>query len=337
MVHENGVTTLKIENPCREEIVFGPDGLPKVKPSQEHGIGLKNVKAVVDQYGGVLMCGQTDGVFTLKAVLSPQKAEMPSGKSGPTGGTAVRAVLTVLLCVVCLNCMPGLAQALEGVPVLGQAVRIVDLRTYGLRWGDTAISGELPVLEETAPAGAAGTEPVGNGAAEMDRQTQAYIAQVQETFLQYALREYQGYVASDTGYRVLRDDAELLSLCFYTTLNAGGSVEYSRYFTLDKATGELLALCDLFLEGSDYIGAISADILRQMEEQVAAGEGDYFIPGGIWSEEECFQSIDADQNFYLDADGHLVIVFDEYEVAPGSMGMPSFVIEQQAIADILAR
>ena len=337
VAHENGVTTLKIENPCREEIVFGPDGLPKVKPSQEHGIGLKNVKAVVDQYGGVLMCGQTDGVFTLKAVLSPQKAEMPSGKSGPTGGTAVRAVLTVLLCVVCLNCMPGLAQALEGVPVLGQAVRIVDLRTYGLRWGDTAISGELPVLEETAPAGAAGTEPVGNGAAEMDRQTQAYIAQVQETFLQYALREYQGYVASDTGYRVLRDDAELLSLCFYTTLNAGGSVEYSRYFTLDKATGELLALSDLFLEGSDYIGAISADILRQMEEQVAAGEGDYFIPGGIWSEEECFQAIDADQNFYLDADDHLVIVFDEYEVAPGSMGMPSFVIEQQAIADILAR
>ena len=337
VAHENGVTTLKIENPCREEIVFGPDGLPKVKPSQEHGIGLKNVKAVVDQYGGVLMCGQTDGVFTLKAVLSPQKAEMPSGKSGPTGGTAVRAVLTVLLCVVCLNCMPGLAQALEGVPVLGQALRIVDLRTYGLRWGDTAISGELPVLEETAPAGAAGTEPVGNGAAEMDRQTQAYIAQVQETFLQYALREYQGYVASDTGYRVLRDDAELLSLCFYTTLNAGGSVEYSRYFTLDKATGELLALSDLFLEGSDYIGAISADILRQMEEQVAAGEGDYFIPGGIWSEEECFQTIDADQNFYLDADGHLVIVFDEYEVAPGSMGMPSFVIEQQAIADILAR
>ena len=74
-----------------------------------------------------------------------------------------------------------------------------------------------------------------------------------------------------------------------------------------------------------------------MEEQVAAGEGDYFIPGGIWSEEECFQTIDADQNFYLDADDHLVIVFDEYEVAPGSMGMPSFVIEQQAIADILAR
>ena len=98
----------------------------------------------------------------------------------------------------------------------------------------------------------------------------------------------------------------------------------------------MLALSDLFVEGSDYIGAISGDILRQMEEQVAAGEGDYFIPGGIWSEEECFQAIDADQNFYLDESGSLVIVFDEYEVAPGSMGMPRFVIDEQAISDILA-
>ena len=73
--HENGVITLKIENPCQEEIALGPDGLPRVRPSEEHGIGLKSVKTVVNHYGGVLVCGQTDGVFTLKAVLSPEKAD----------------------------------------------------------------------------------------------------------------------------------------------------------------------------------------------------------------------------------------------------------------------
>lgn len=328
--HETGVTTLKLENPCGEEIAFGPDGLPKAGPSEEHGIGLKNVKAVVEQYGGVLSCGQRDGVFTLSAVLSPRKTEGRPPKTGSAGRAAGRAALCVLLCVVCLNCMPELAQALEGVPVLGQVVRIADLRTYGFRWGDTSLSGELPVLEETAP------DASGDRAEEMNGQTEAYIAQVQETFLWYAAREYQGYVASDTGYQVLRDDDAVLSLCFYTTLNAGGSVDYSRYFTLDKATGELLALSDLFLEGSDYVGAVSADILRQMEEQVAAGEGDYFLPGGIWSEEECFRAIDPDQQFYLDENGDLVIVFGEYEVAPGSMGMPRFVIDQEAISDIWA-
>lgn len=327
--HKTGVMTLKLENPCEEKIAFGPDGLPKAGPSEEHGIGLKNVKAVVEQYGGILSCGQQDGVFTLSAVLSPRKTEGRPGK-GRAGSGAARAALCVLLCVVGLNCMPELAHALEGVPVLGPVIRIADLRTYGFRWGDTSLSGELPVLEETGSPAAGGVEAVNEAADD-------YIAQVQETFLWYAAREYQGYVASDTGYQVLRDDDAILSLCFYTTLNAGGSVDYSRYFTLDKATGELLALSDLFLEGSDYVGAVSADILRQMEEQVAAGEGDYFLPGGIWAEEECFQAIAPDQQFYLDENGDLVIVFGEYEVAPGSMGMPRFVIDEEAISDIWAR
>lgn len=337
--HENGVITLKIENPCREDIAFGPDGLPKVRPSDEHGIGLKSVETVVNHYGGILACERTDGVFLLKAVLSHPKAGNQPNKGASAGGAAVRTLMTVLLCVVCLNCMPDLAQALETAPVIGPVIRIADLRTYGLHWGDTSISGELPVLEDPGavdPASPAATAPTVDRAEEMNEQTEAYIAQVQETFLWYAAREYQGYTASDTGYQVLRDDEEMLSVCFYTTLNAGGSVDYSRYFTLDKRTGEVLSLSDLFLEGSDYIGAISGDILRQMEEQVEADEGDYFIPGGIWSEEECFQAIDADQSFYLDESGSLVIVFDEYEVAPGSMGMPRFVIDEQVISDILA-
>ena len=337
--HENGVITLKIENPCREDIAFGPDGLPKVRPSDEHGIGLKSVETVVNHYGGILACERTDGVFLLKAVLSHPKAGNQPNKGASAGGAAVRTLMTVLLCVVCLNCMPDLAQALETAPVIGPVIRIADLRTYGLHWGDTSISGELPVLEDPGavdPASPAATAPTVDRAEEMNEQTEAYIAQVQETFLWYAAREYQGYTASDTGYQVLRDDEEMLSVCFYTTLNAGGSVDYSRYFTLDKRTGEVLSLSDLFLEGSDYIGAISGDILRQMEEQVEADEGDYFIPVGIWSEEECFQAIDADQSFYLDESGSLVIVFDEYEVAPGSMGMPRFVIDEQVISDILA-
>ena len=60
--------------------------------------------------------------------------------------------MIVLLCVVGLNCMPDLARALEAVPVLGPVIRIADLRTYHLHWGDTSISGELPVLEDAAEA-----------------------------------------------------------------------------------------------------------------------------------------------------------------------------------------
>ena len=48
-----------------------------------------------------------------------------------------------------------------------------------------------------------------------------------------------------------------------------------------------------------------------------------------------FVSLDDKHNFYWDKDGNLVIVFDKYEVAPGSMGTPEFVIEKGPISDIL--
>ncbi|MBR7132114.1 MAG: DUF3298 domain-containing protein, partial [Clostridia bacterium] len=43
----------------------------------------------------------------------------------------------------------------------------------------------------------------------------------------------------------------------------------------------------------------------------------------------------ADHNFYWNENGDLVIIFDEYEVGPGSMGTPEFVIDRDVIKDIL--
>lgn len=210
-----------------------------------------------------------------------------------------------------------------------------------LAWGDTAFSAQMPVVEDNG-AGAwvsvssAAQTPASGGAEEMNRQMAEYLEEMRGELLWYAMRKYNGYVALESSYQILRDDESLLSVRFDATLNAGGSGQFSRCFTLEKKTGEILSLDDLFLPDSDYVRTISEEILRQMREQVQAGEADYFIPGGIWAEEECFQAIAPDQNFYLNAEGALVIVFDEYEVAPGSMGMPEFVIPAAALAEIWA-
>ena len=178
-------------------------------------------------------------------------------------------------------------------------------------------------------------QDLSNGIDEMNRQMEEYIEKVKEEFLYYFSRKYHGYVASDTGYNILRNDEKLLSIQFYTTINMGGSGEYSRCFTLDKTSGTVLKLADLFTEESDYVEVISSDILRQMKEQVMAGEADYFIPGGIWSDEECFKEIEEDQNFYIDENNKLVIIFEEYEVAPGSAGIPQFTVEPEILREIL--
>ncbi len=61
-----------------------------------------------------------------------------------------------------------------------------------------------------------------------------------------------------------------------------------------------------------------------MRYRVDNEHANYFIPGGIWRDDECFKEISPQQNFYLNPEGKLVIAFNEYEVAPGSMGCPEF-------------
>ena len=43
---------------------------------------------------------------------------------------------------------------------------------------------------------------------------------------------------------------------------------------------------------------------------------------------EGFTTVSKDTKFYLNEEGNPVIVFDEYEIAPGYMGMPEFEIER---------
>jgi len=312
--------TVSVENPCREDVVFDDAGFPAVPRREGHGQGLRNIAAVAEKYHGLFQCGCKDGTFTLRVVLLDAAPEAQRLRWIP----AVCAGAFLLLFL--LNCMPTLAQALEGIPVLGKVVQVVDLRSYGLGWGDTGISVRDPVLEGD-----------GSAAEEAEAQKEEFIRGMEEEFLWYAARKYQGYVAEDIAYDVVRDDEALFVLRFTATLNAGGSVDYSRYLTLDRETGQVLELADLFQPEANYVFPISREIKAQMAEQIGTGEADYFLPGGIWPDEECFQSIQPDQDFYLNESGQLVIVFAEYEVAPGSMGTPEFVIPTDVLDGILAR
>ena len=96
-----------------------------------------------------------------------------------------------------------------------------------------------------------------------------------------------------------------------------------------------MTLEDLFVEGSDYISAISENIKTQMKEQMAADEGVIYFLDNDDMPEFNFQGITEQTNFYFNEKDELVIAFDEYEVAPGSMGAPEFVIPQEVTAALL--
>ena len=57
--------------------------------------------------------------------------------------------------------------------------------------------------------------------------------------------------------------------------------------------------------------------------------GVFFVDGA-----DAFTEIAPDANFYIDSFNRLVIVFDEYEVAPGAVGSPEFYISSKITEEI---
>lgn len=307
---DNRKLMVYVGNSCADTVEIDSEGLPKIKEQIDgHGIGLRGVNKLVKKYNGFLCCSCENGEFVFYAeifrTLSSSSQNIKKAVPNKKTTKALTAVLSLMVCsVVMLNVSPVCASALS-------EILSINIKTISYGWGDNAFNAEYPEFS-------------GDSSDKVNEAVNDFISEARDNFLQYALQKYEGYVAEDAGYRIHMNNKTYLSARFYATVNLGGSFEYSRCVTIDKQNNKVLALSDLFDEDRDYVAEISAEVLRQMEYRVQYEQADYFIPGGIWSEEECFKEISSDQEFYLTADGHLVIVFEEYTVAAGTEGSPEF-------------
>lgn len=314
-VYEDGHRLLvSVNNPCSRSFEFDENGLPVTgEHSDEHGIGLHSVKRIVEKYNGFMRCVLEDGEFVFQAALfydnSPSKRK--DGRLDSIPKRAVSSLLGLGLgVIVMLNALPSAAKAASEL----LSINIRTIRSFNLGWGDNSISIDSPEFD-------------GNDA--LNSAVKNYTDEAKEKFLWYLSRKYNGYVAEEMTYLVIRDDEKYFIAQFNVTINAGGSMDYSRWIVYDKSAGKVLELSDLFKDGSDYIGVISAEILEQMKEKNDKYDYGYFVDG-----EDAFTEISEDVNFYIDEFDRVVIVFGEYEVAPGSMGTPKFFINNKLLEDI---
>lgn len=245
-------------------------------------------------------------------------------------GTVVAACLGfIILC----NTNVGVARALADVPVLGDITKIVTFR-YNDSRGNYELNIDIPKLEDTSKA-----------AKNLNKQILEYTKAIKEDYEEdikaiiddKSLTLEDGHESVDTTYKVVTNNRKVLSIRIDTVIAMGGSDSFSKCYNLDKRTGKVLELANLFQEGSDYRKIISENIIKQMDEKVKKNDQySYFIAGRPDDMGDGFSTIKKDQNFFVKDNGELVIVFDKYEVAPGFMGVQEFTIDKQAIEDILA-
>ena len=275
-----------------------------------------------------------------RARMEKKRAEHARRRSA---WTAVAAAAVVMIALPNTNMQ--IAHAMENIPLLGGFFRLVTVRQYNysdenhdaevelaqITYGEDA--GEAASVGEAA-AGAA--DPKGTAAGSVEAVNQDMEATVEELIRQFedTLSE-EGYHGLHVSQEVVTDNDRYYTVKLSVLETEASGYEHNQFYTIDKQTGNVVTLEDLFVEGSDYISAISENIKTQMKEQMAADEGVIYFLDNEDMPEFNFQGITEQTNFYFNEKNELVIAFDEYEVAPGSMGAPEFVIPQEVTAALL--
>ncbi len=224
------------------------------------------------------------------------------------------AVLALFIAVP--NVSPAAAAALAEVPVLGTIVELVTFRSWTYDDGHASADVSVPELDGSAAA------------REVSDQVRAYTDQLIAQFQTDCETLGEGYESLDVTSTVVTDSDSWFTLRVDATETRASGYQFSRFYHIDKITGQAVTLRDLFREDADYVTALSGEVLRQMEERMAADESIIYFP-------EKFTAIDPEQNFYFNEDGELVLVFDEYTIAPGSMGRPEFTIPAEVYGGLL--
>ena len=288
-----------------------------------------------------------------RARMDKKRAERARRRSTWTAAAAAVIVLIALP-----NTNVQIAHAMENIPVLGGFFRLVTVRQYN--YSDENHDAEIELTQitygedtgEGIPNGegvSAGGVTVGAAAPDnADAGQEAAVAKLSEdgveavnqdmeATVEELIRQFEdtlseeGYHGLHVSQEVVTDNAQYYTVKLRVLETEASGYEHNQFYTIEKQTGNVVTLSDLFAEGSDYLSVISENIKNQMREQMAADEEvKYFLDDEDMPEFN-FQGITEQTNFYFNENGELVIAFDEYEVAPGYMGAPEFVIPQEIV------
>ncbi len=237
----------------------------------------------------------------------------------------VGAASFVLLLTASVNVNQDFAMNLSEIPVLGSIVKVLSFKFDVVETDTVHASIEAPIItgleNETLQATL--------NAKYYDANKSLYEAFKTEVV---DIENVGGHLGIDSGFEIKTDTEQILSIGRYYVNTVGSSSTTFTYDTVDKIQGIMITLPSLFVDDT-YIETISAYLLDYMKaDMVVNPDNFYWVTEG---DIEPFVSILPDQNFYLTADGKLMISFDKYAIAPGYMGVLEFEIPTDVISDIL--
>lgn len=259
-----------------------------------------------------------EGVFIMKENIEKAKKE---NKNNKIKYTSIACVSALALFVALPNLSPNIAMAMSKIPVIDKIVNVITIGKYNNQ--DKNITAKTPVVTDKN-----NTESLDN----LNKKTDEYIKTITQQF-EKDFKEGDNK-SLDIDYTIIKDNENLFSLKINGLETNASGYMFSKIYNVDKNTGNILELKDIFKENSNYIEVLSQNIKQQMKQQMANDKNKtYFLDEDVPVGN--FEQIKENQNFYFNENNDLVICFDEYEVAPGSMGQVEFIIPSDVTKNIL--
>lgn len=244
--------------------------------------------------------------------------------------TQMTTAALVLMLVAIPNVSAEAADAMSEIPIIGVFCEAVTFRDYHYSSERFQADVSVPEIIESTEDAYGQRQVIDKDTKEINERIRAIADKLIGEFKSGLGENGDGYANLYINYEILHTTDEYFTLKLITFQGAGSGFEQNYYYTIDVDTGKEVRLSDMFPVGIDYVRLISENIKQQMRERMENTESGamYWVdiektdPIYEWS----FTQIDSEQQFYVNADGELVISFDEGEVAPMYMGTQEFVV-----------
>lgn len=243
-------------------------------------------------------------------------------------GLRKAAAAAAAVCVVftaALNTSTAFAEEAAQLPVIGTLARVLTFRTYESEKDGIGISVEVPTLDMIQTDTGIKVDEVNQEIYNLCRQYADEAVSRAEEYRKAFLdtggteEEWKAHnIQIQVGYEIKSQTDQYLSFIVRGTESWTTAYSEERYYNIDVNTGKMVTLEDLL--GSDYIRIADESIGQQISSRQEAGEV-------FWSAEEGgFTGISENAKFYINENENPVIVFEKYEIAPGSSGEIEFEI-----------
>lgn len=240
--------------------------------------------------------------------------------------TAAAAAAVCVVFTTALNTSTAFAEEAAQLPVIGTLARVLTFRSYEAEKDGIGIAVEVPTIDMIQTETGIQVDEVNRQIYDLCRQYADEAVKRAEEYRKAFLdtggteEEWEAHkIQINVGYEIKSQTDQYLSFIVRGTENWSTAYSESRYYNIDVNTGKMASLADFL--GKDYIAAANESIRRQIDERREAGEA-------FWTEEEGgFSGITEDAKFYVNEAGNPVIVFEKYEIAPGSSGEIEFEIQ----------